>query len=173
MEHRIKIKLAEILQMQLWANPGKYLGVPSDWGRSKAAALNWIKERIFSKIDGWKENLLNQAGKEVLIKSVLQAVPNYAIAILIFPKNFCKNICSSIARFWWKSKGRNRGIHWKSWSDLTKSKMVGGMGCKDFSDMNSAMLAKQAWRVIKSPHSLWVRVLKSIYYPECEFIRAK
>lgn len=89
MDHRLKIQLASILQMQLWDNPGKYLGLPAEWGRSKVSALNWIKERIETKIVGWKECLLNQAGKEVLIKAVLQAIPSYAISMVRFPKNFC------------------------------------------------------------------------------------
>lgn len=64
------------------------------------------------KLEGWKECLPNQAGKEVLIKAVLQAIPTFAMSMVKFPKNFCANICSSVAQFWWRSKG-NRGIHWK------------------------------------------------------------
>lgn len=116
---------------------------------------------------------MNQAGKEILIKSVLQAVPTYAMAILRFPKSFCKSICSSIARFWWRSNGKIQGIHWKSWTDLAKSKSIGGIGFKDFSDMNSALLSKQAWRVIRNPQALWVRVLKANYFPNTDFIRAR
>lgn len=47
------------------------------------------------------------------------------------------------------------------------------MGFKNFSFMNSAFLAKQAWRVFQNPNALWVRVLKSLYFPEGEFSRAK
>lgn len=71
MEPRFKLKLAGLLHMQLWDNPGKYLGLPTDWGRSKVLALSWIKENILRKIEGWKEGLLNLARKEVLIKAVL------------------------------------------------------------------------------------------------------
>lgn len=72
-------------------------------------ALQWVKDRIMSKIKGWKENLLNQAGKEVLIKSIIQAVPTYVMSIIRFPKNFCKGISSQIARFWWRGNRRDRG----------------------------------------------------------------
>lgn len=169
----LKHRLADILHMQIWEDPGKYLGLPADWGISKCSALAWIKERILAKIAGWKENLLNQAGKEVLIKAVLQAIPNYTMSIVRFPKNFCQNICSSIARFWWSSYGKARGIHWKSWAALTAGKWEGGLGFKDFSDLNSSLLAKQAWRIFDNPEALWVKVLKGCYFPNSGFAQAR
>jgi len=51
--------------------------------------------------------------------------------------------------------------------------MRGGMGFKDFYCLNRAFLAKQAWRVINNPQSLWVKVIKSIYFPNTEFLNAK
>ena len=45
-------------------------------------------------LEGWKEKLLNQAGKEVLIKAVVQAIPSYVMSIVKFPKGFCKRLCS-------------------------------------------------------------------------------
>lgn len=166
-------RLEGILHIQEWNNPGKYLGVPADWGRSRSSALGWIKDKILTKVDGWKEKLLNQAGKEVLIKAVIQAIPSYAMSLIRFPKNFCKQMYSIIAQFWWSSYGKNRGIHWKNWEYLTGNKSEGGMGFKDFDFMNSAMLAKQAWRILQNPNSLWAQVLKSIYFPNGELLRAK
>lgn len=64
-------------------------------------------------------------------------------------------------------------MHWKAWSKLTTNKKEGGMGFKDFNLMNSTHLAKQAWRAIHNPKSLWVRVLKEIYHPGESFINAK
>lgn len=135
--------------------------------------MGWIKERILSKVEGWKEKLLNQAGKEVLIKAVLQAIPSYAMSIIRFPKTFCKEMCSIIARFWWSNNGKARGIHWKSWDYISGNKKDGGMGFKDFTFMNSAMLAKQAWRAFKNPSTLWASILKSIYHPNVELSTAK
>lgn len=152
----LKVSISRVLGIQQWDNPGKYLGLPADWGRAKNRALGWIREKILEKIEGWKESLLNQAGKETLIKAVLQAIPTYAMAVIRFPLNFCNKICSDIANFWWNSGGRRRGIHWKSWKFLSKKKKDGGLGFKDFKLMNSAHLAKQAWRAIHNPDMLWV-----------------
>lgn len=61
------------------ASGSPYLGVPADWGRSKVQALKWIKEKVWNKMDGWKEKLLNKVGKEVLIKAVIRAIPTYVM----------------------------------------------------------------------------------------------
>ena len=47
------------------------------------------------------------------------------------------------------------------------------MGFKEFYLMNLAFLAKQAWRIIVNAEALWVKFLRSINFPEDEFLRAK
>ena len=110
-------------------------------GPVKTSHSYLIKDLIFAKMQGWKEKLLNLAGQEVLIKAVIQALPTYAMAIIKFPKRFCEEICSKIARFWWAGNGKDRGIHWKKWEFLTRSKRDGGLGFRDFNHMNLASLA--------------------------------
>ena len=56
----------------------KYLGLPAVVGRNKKESLNYIRERVWNKLQGWKEKLLSQAGKEVLLKAVVQAIPIFA-----------------------------------------------------------------------------------------------
>ena len=46
----------------------KYLGLLAVVGRNKKVSLNYIKERVWSKLQGWKEKLLSQASREVLLK---------------------------------------------------------------------------------------------------------
>lgn len=116
-----------------------------------------------SKLEGWKEQFLSQAGKEFLIKSVIQAIPSYVVAIVRLPKNICQSLCSAVANFWWSSKVRNRGIHWKSWSYMCTNKNNSGMGFKDFATQNFSLLSKQAWRYVQSPNDYRVQILRGIY----------
>ncbi|XP_075654704.1 uncharacterized protein LOC142624852 [Castanea sativa] len=57
----------------------KYLGLPPIIGRGKKQAFADIKLKVQSKLNGWKGKLLSQAGKEVLIKSVAQAIPGWRL----------------------------------------------------------------------------------------------
>ncbi|RYR59558.1 hypothetical protein Ahy_A05g025460 [Arachis hypogaea] len=54
--------------------------------------------------------LINQAGKETLIKAVVQAVPAYAMNIIKFPRVFWRKINSKIAKFWWTSAKKERAL---------------------------------------------------------------
>jgi hypothetical protein len=50
----------------------KYLGLPSLVGKSRMEAFMGIKNRIWEQINGWNEKFLSQAGKEVLLKAIIQ-----------------------------------------------------------------------------------------------------
>jgi len=63
---------------------GKCLGLPSMIGRTKHATFKFIKDRIWNKINSWSSRCLSQAGREVLIKSVLQSIPSYVINFSFF-----------------------------------------------------------------------------------------
>ncbi|BBN67416.1 Ribonuclease H-like superfamily protein [Prunus dulcis] len=95
----IRTQLGAILGMTMVDDPGKYLGLPTMWGRSKKEALQFVKEKLLRKLSGWKQSLLSQAGREVLIKAVAQAVPNYLMGVFLIPKTFCTKMESEIANF--------------------------------------------------------------------------
>ena len=63
----------------------KYLGLPAVVGRNRKMCLNFIKERVWSKLQGWKEKLLSQVGRETLLKSVVQAIPTFAMGCFKLP----------------------------------------------------------------------------------------
>jgi hypothetical protein len=116
---------------------------------------------------------LFQAGKEVLLKAVVQAIPTYCIGVFLFPKTLCMEINTLMQRFWWGHKDKEKGIHWISWSRMGFSKGNGGLGFRDFTCFNKAMLAKQCWRLWKELGSLVASIMKAKYYPDCSILEAK
>ena len=84
---------------------------------------------------GWKEKLLSQAGREVMIKAVVQSIPVYSMSVFKLPVGLCKDIEAVIRKFWWGS-GDARKIHWVKWSFLCSSKSIGGIGFRYLQKFN-------------------------------------
>nr|XP_023894138.1 uncharacterized protein LOC112006071 [Quercus suber] len=70
----------------------EYLGLPAMVGRHKKASFGKIKQRVWKRLQGWEGKLLSQAGREVLIKSVIQAIPTYTMSCFKFPITLCHEI---------------------------------------------------------------------------------
>ena len=166
------MELINLLQMKLVQKHDKYLGVPTCHGSSMTQIFRGIVDRVWKKVRGWKEKLLPKAGKEVLIKSVVQAIPTYLMSIYKIPQKIIQEINSAMARFWWGGRGDARGIHWLSWEKLCQPKSMGGMGSKDLRVFNDALLGRQIWRLIFHHNSLLSRVMKAKYYPNTEVLDA-
>ncbi len=81
-------------------------------GRAKRACFAHVKERVWQNLQGWKEKLLSQAGKEILIKVVAQAVPTYSMGCSKLPQSLCQDIEIMIRQFYWGQTGDKRKIHW-------------------------------------------------------------
>jgi len=79
--------------------------------KQKKEMFAWMLARVNMKLEGWKEKLLSKAGKEILIKAVVQALPQYAISIFKIPISICKAIEQRIATFWWKQNDSKRGMY--------------------------------------------------------------
>ncbi|XP_031106357.1 uncharacterized protein LOC116011005 [Ipomoea triloba] len=75
-------EVAGVLGVAQATNFGKYLGLPSFVGRNKRAAFSYIEDKIRRRICSWNKRLLSQAGKEILLKSVAQAMPTFSMRVL-------------------------------------------------------------------------------------------
>ncbi|KAH9770469.1 putative reverse transcriptase/RNA-dependent DNA polymerase [Citrus sinensis] len=109
----------------------------------------------------------------VLIKVVAQAVPAYAMSVFKIPSTLCKDIQKAMVKFWWGNKKEKHGIHWARWERMSHAKHRGGLGFRDISNFNQALLPKQSWRIIQDSESLMARVLKARYFKHEDFLNAK
>lgn len=78
-----------------------YPGLPTFSLRNKTIQFNYLKERVAKRMQGWSSKIFSVGGKEVLIKSALQAIPTYAMSCFWIPSSICSKIEKDCDNFWW------------------------------------------------------------------------
>ena len=106
--------LKQILGVLVEAFSDRYLGLPTAVGRITSGTFDHIGESSRSKMNGWAERLLACAGREILIKSVIQAIPTFSMSCFLLTKKVCKKLTSCMAKFWWSGSLDRRSLHWIS-----------------------------------------------------------
>lgn len=166
----VKARVREALDISNDGGMGKYLGLPEHFGRKKRDIFASIVDRIRQRSHSWSTRYLSSAGKLVLLKTVLAAMPSYAMSCFKLPKSLCKQIQSAMTRFWWDSSPAVKKLCWVAWERLTLPKSAGGLGFRDIEVFNDALLAKLSWRLLQSPDSLLGQTLLGKYCHSISFL---
>jgi hypothetical protein len=77
----------------------QYLGLPTEAGRNINDVFEYLPTQVKGRIDGWCGWEASCERKEVLIKSIAQAVPTYSMSCFLSPINICKNMRSTVANY--------------------------------------------------------------------------
>lgn len=128
-----------------------YLGNSFVMGHNTSKEFIHLKDRVRCRLEGWNRQLLSKAGKATLISSVIQAIPAGVLD-------------SMVKLFWWNAKKKEgRYLALKAWSEICKPKTQGGLGFRKFSDFNTTLLAKLAWKMESMDKAPWARMFCAKY----------
>jgi hypothetical protein len=89
-----------IMPFQVTNSIDKYLGMPTSMRRARSQNFNFIMDKIWGKLKGWKERNLSFAGRSILISAVVQAIPTYMMSCFLIPNAICAQIEKAICNFW-------------------------------------------------------------------------
>ncbi|XP_043717613.1 uncharacterized mitochondrial protein AtMg00310-like [Telopea speciosissima] len=165
--------LSRVLKLPYGDGPGKYLGLPTEFGVSKAELFHSLSDKLSGKLHGWSQKFLTHAGKEILLKSAALPITNFASSHFKIPMSIHNSIRKEATHFLWGGTVDEPKIHWMSWKRLCSSKERGELGLRDQWTHNKALLSKVAWRLYSDPGSTWAQFMKSIYFPHCDFLEAQ
>lgn len=119
------------------------------------------------------EQILSSGVKGVLIKSVAQAIQMYSMSCFKLPRGLYQHIDGLLQSIWWGSKEGKRNTCWVAREELTIPEFPGGLVFWDMELFNLALFTRLAWRILEDPMSLSAGVLKSVYYPQRDFLSAE
>lgn len=167
----------EVVRLEPWALalgcqigkiPFTYLG--ASIGKNITSKSFWdpLISHFKKRLAQWKSDALNFAGKVVLIRSCLDALPNYWMNLYKIPRMVIKELDRIKRTFLWKKSGNDQGskaIHLLSWDRLCEEKSSGGLGISNIDKRNSAFLSKWCWRFLTDRDKLWWTFIHAKYGP--------
>ncbi|CAN1178819.1 Uncharacterized mitochondrial protein AtMg00310 [Linum perenne] len=115
---------------------------------------------------------MSPAGMEILVSSVLSAMPVYTMGCFKLSKNVIYKLTQVLSNFWWGQTDDIKKLHCMSWERMCVPKDKGGLRFKDFEAFNNVLLVRHACRIMEVPDSLFVHVLKGRYFPKNSFMKA-
>ena len=136
-----KTQISNYLEVPEVKEYEKYLGLPAVIGRKKKESLNYLKERVWSILQGWKEKLLSQADREILLKAVVQAIPTFAMSCFKLPGGLCDEIEALIWKFFWGQRGSKEKYIGRNGRFYASLNLKGGWDSKTWENLTT-----QCWR---------------------------
>lgn len=109
--HPAKNMVQQSLKINRVLNDGNYLGLLLFFSRSRRSDFQNIVDNIQTKVLNWNNQYLSQIGKEIMLKSVAQALPTYSISCFHLPKSLIHEINMVMVFYWWEDKGSKKKIH--------------------------------------------------------------
>src|SRR4051812_40114707 len=115
--------------------PIEYLGCPLYRGRPTKEIFSSLISKIQNRVSGWMGKILTMGGKLTLIKSMLQALPLYLIALIKPPKSIIYEIKRIMSNFFWHDSDGSHKLHWTKWDKFCLPTEEGGLGLRDIEDI--------------------------------------
>ncbi|XP_028184688.1 uncharacterized protein LOC114371443 [Glycine soja] len=154
---------AQFLNCSTLEFPFTYLGIPVGVSSKSWIVLQPIVRKFEVKLAKWKQRTLSMGGRITLINSVLSALPIYLLSFFRIPKKVVQKIVSIQRNFLWGSHQEASKIPWVKWDKVCLPKNKGGLGIKDLSLFNAALLGKWGWQLANNQDQPWSRILISKY----------
>ena len=154
---------AHFLKCRQMEIPFQFLGIPL--GAKSSSCLVWepLIKKFESKLSKWKQRALSMAAKVTLINSVLTALPIFLLSFFRIPQKVAHKVRSLQRNFLWGGSQDLTKIAWVKWRDICLPKELGGLGIKDISSFNAALLGRWLWALASTQDQLWARILISKY----------
>lgn len=162
-----QVEGAKILNCKVGVWPMKYLGVPIGFSCKRKIFWEPLVKKFKQKLASWKADSLNQAGRLVLVKSVLDSLPVYWMSVHLIPPSICDTLERIRRNFFWGhiegNEGSHKKLHLIKWESICRPKNQGGLGLIPIRIKNQSLLGKWSYRWEGERHRNWNVWLRDKY----------
>lgn len=147
MDEAKAMALASILGCPVASFPQSYLGLPLSTHKLNLSAFFFIIDKIDRQLAGWRV-ILSVAGRDILVRSVLRALPLYAMSALLLPSGKIQEIESRCRAFFWAGQEKITGGQCKvAWDIVCAPFSRGGLGFLSLHHFNKCLLLKHLLKI--------------------------
>ncbi|XP_062106727.1 uncharacterized protein LOC133818056 [Humulus lupulus] len=161
--------ICQLLNLTEGSFPLHYLGVPLRPTKWKHSDCEIIIQKVRTKLFSWSSKHLSYAGRLLLIQSVQFGLCNFWMNVFILPQSIIKEVDKLCRQFLWGASGTRSKLHFASWQQVCRPKAFGGLGLREGSSWNRALLAKYIWAVTNKHDTLWVKWVQHVYLKGADF----
>jgi hypothetical protein len=155
--------LAAIMGCKIISLPMNYLGLPLGANFKSKSIWDPILEKMERKLSGWQRMYLSKGGRVTLIKSTLSSLPTYFMSLFPIPASVARRIDKIQRDFLWGGMGDERKFHLVNWSQVCQPLKLGGLGIRNLTKFNKALLGKWLWRYGNEEDAFWRLLICSKY----------
>ena len=151
---RIICFLNEVLQ----AFPIKYLGIPLSVKKLKKTDLQPLVDKIIVGLPPWKASMLTKAGRTVLVKVKLSAIPVHIALAISLPPWVVQCIDKRCGAFLWRGSDPDAisgGHCLLAWPRVCRPAILGGLGLPDLTLQGYALRMRWLWLKRTDPNRPW------------------
>lgn len=143
--------------------PFKFLGIPV--GSNPRRSVTWkpVVDAMSKRLNSWRGRHLSYGGRLTLIDSVLASLPLYFFSFFKAPSCVLKQLVRIQRNFLWGGGLADKRLCWIKWDLICLPKDQGGLGVKNPSLFNKALLSKWNWRFLTDDEAVWADLLKFRY----------
>ncbi|KAL3701937.1 hypothetical protein R1sor_019959 [Riccia sorocarpa] len=141
----------------------RYLGHPVGWNVKENQKCDYIIGKLQKRLGNWMYRMLSFAGRMVVMKYILKAMPNHLFTCLALNKQALGRMEAECRKFLWgKSDRGSDRVPLIAWKEIMKDKGDGGLAATSFLLQGKAMRLKHFLKVFTEEEEDWIRALKAL-----------